>query len=247
MVLLRWGKRFKHGYGGGAVKPDRGKALESFLKGVERGSAAAMVDAGLMYWEMGRKEEGMALYRRAAEMGYPAGQCNLGICYLEADPQEPLKAVQLFHQAAKSGYARAQYNLARCLRKGHGVNCNISEAARWFLRAAEGGNSHAMHNVSKCYSAGEGFTRNMQRAKIWLKRAADHGDKKAQYDHGLELFSSGDHSWRALYYLELATRAGVTEASHIRDVLLQVVSATSRDHAMEAANKWQPTRSHHYR
>lgn len=80
MVLLRWGKRFKHGRG---VRADPKRALEAFLKGAERGSAAAMVDAGLMYWEMGRKEEGKAFYVRAAELGHPAGQCNLGICFLE--------------------------------------------------------------------------------------------------------------------------------------------------------------------
>lgn len=81
MVFLRWGKRFKHGRGG--VKPNLKKALESFLKGAARGSALAMVDAGLVYWEMGEKGKGIALYRKAAELGDPAGLCNLGISYLQ--------------------------------------------------------------------------------------------------------------------------------------------------------------------
>ncbi|KAK8959326.1 F-box protein [Platanthera guangdongensis] len=133
MVLLRWGKRFKHGRG---VRPDPNRALECFLKGSERGSAAAMVDAGLMYWEMGRKEEGRALYSRAAELQHPAAQCNLGICFLEAEPEE---AVKWFFRAAKMGNSRAQYSLALCLHKGRGVKCNLREAARWYLRSAEGG------------------------------------------------------------------------------------------------------------
>lgn len=81
MVLLRWGKRFKHGRGG--VRPNLEKALESFLKGASRGSTMAMVDAGLVYWETGKKEKALALYQRAAVLGDPAGQFNLGISLLQ--------------------------------------------------------------------------------------------------------------------------------------------------------------------
>lgn len=83
MVFLKWGKRFKHGRGG--VKANLNKALDSFLKAAARGSTLAMVDAGLIYWEMGKKEEGIAWYRRAAELGDPAGQCNLAISYLQGN------------------------------------------------------------------------------------------------------------------------------------------------------------------
>lgn len=83
MVLLRWGKRFKHGRGG--VRPNLEKALDSFLKGVARGSTLAMVDAGLVYWETGEKDIAVGLYRRAAELGDAVGQCNLGISYLQGN------------------------------------------------------------------------------------------------------------------------------------------------------------------
>lgn len=81
MFFLARGKKFKHGRGGSPV--DYEKALEAFLNGAARGSTLAMVDAGLLYWDMGNKEEGMKLYRRAAELGHPAGQCNLGLSYLQ--------------------------------------------------------------------------------------------------------------------------------------------------------------------
>ncbi|XWS63712.1 hypothetical protein CRYUN_Cryun06bG0125200 [Craigia yunnanensis] len=80
MVLLRYGKRFKHGRGG--VRRNLEKALDSFLKGTTRGSTLAMVDAGLIYWERGQKEEAIAFYQKAAALGDPAGQCNLGISCL---------------------------------------------------------------------------------------------------------------------------------------------------------------------
>ncbi|GJZ26755.1 F-box protein [Tanacetum coccineum] len=61
------------------------KAMDSFLKGAARGSTLAMVDAGLVYWEIGKKDEGVRMYKRAAELGDPAGQCNLGISYLQGE------------------------------------------------------------------------------------------------------------------------------------------------------------------
>lgn len=81
MVLLRWGKRFRHGHGG--VRPNPQRALEYFLKGAALGSAPAMVDAGVTYWEMGEKEKAMASYEKAADLGHPVGQSNLGTCFLE--------------------------------------------------------------------------------------------------------------------------------------------------------------------
>ena len=61
--------------------------------------------------------------------------------------------------------------------------------ARWFIKAAEGGYVRAMYNLSLCYSCGEGLVHNHQQAKKWMKRAADRGHCKAQFEHGLHLFS----------------------------------------------------------
>ncbi|PWA82158.1 F-box domain [Artemisia annua] len=42
-----------------------------------------MVDAGLVYWEIGKKDECVRMYKRVAELGDSARQCNLGISYLQ--------------------------------------------------------------------------------------------------------------------------------------------------------------------
>ncbi|KAL5569977.1 hypothetical protein UlMin_026552 [Ulmus minor] len=130
--------RFKHGKGG--VRPNLDKALDSFLKGVARGSTLAMVDAGLVYWETGKKGKAVALYKRAAMLGALAGQFNLGISYLQ-------EAVKCFYQSANASYARAQYQLGLCLLHGHGVDKNKYEAARWYVKAAEGGYLRAMYII----------------------------------------------------------------------------------------------------
>lgn len=236
MLLLHWGKRFKHGHGG--VRPNLDKALDSFLKGAARGSALAMVDAGLIYWELGQKDKAVALYRKAAELGDPAGQCNLAISFLQAEPPNLKEAVTWLYRASIAGHVRSQYQLALCLHQGQGVNCNIKDAARWYLKAAEGGYVRAMYNVSLCYSSGEGLVRSHQLARKWMKRAADRGHTKAQFEHGLALFSEGD-MMKAVVYLELATRAGERAAAHVKNVILQRLSATSRDRVMLLADNWQ--------
>ncbi|PIN09982.1 hypothetical protein CDL12_17427 [Handroanthus impetiginosus] len=237
MVLLKWGKRFKHGRGG--VKPNLSKALDSFLKGAARGSTLAMVDAGLIFWEMGKKDEAIAWYRRAAELGDPAGQCNLAISYLQANPPNSKEAIEWLYKASIASHVRAQYQLARCLHEGQGVEQSLEEAARWYLRAAEGGYVRAMYNTSLCYSLGEGLWQSHRLARKWMKRAADCGHSRAQYDHGLTLVLEGD-TMKALVYLELATRAGEMAATHIKNDILHELSAASRDKAMHLADNWRP-------
>lgn len=236
MVLLRLGKRYKHGRAG--VRPDKEKALESFLKGVERGSTLAMVDAGLVYWEMGKRELGFGFYERAALLGDPSAMCNLALALLQADFSNPKEAVKWLLRSASAGHIRAQYQLALCLHHGRGTGRNLSEAAKWYLKAAEGGYVRAMYNVSLCYSVGEGFAKSHPQAKKWMRRAADHGHSKAQFEHGLNLFSEGDLS-KAVVYLELASRAGETGASHVKDVIVQQLSAAYLDRAMRLADNWR--------
>ncbi|KAL3511329.1 hypothetical protein ACH5RR_030730 [Cinchona calisaya] len=235
--FLKRGKRFKHGRCG--VKPDLNKALDSFLQGAARGYTLAMVDAGLIYWEMGNREKGIALYRKAAELGDPKGQCNLAISFLQADPPSYKEAVKWLYRASFAGYARAQYQLALCLHQGRGVDQNLTEAARWYRRAAEGGYARAMYNTSLCYSFGKGLVQNDTFANRWMMRAAAVGHSKAQLEHGLGLYSEGDEI-NAVVYLELATLAGETSAAHVKNSILQGMSRTSRARAMRLADERRP-------
>lgn len=242
MLFLREGKRYKHGRGG--EKRNLSEALDFFLKGAARGSTLAMVDAGLVYWEMGRREEGIGLYRKAAELGDPVGQCNLGISLLQGNPPDPEEAVKWLYKASVAGHVRAQYQLALSLHKRHSPNSNLQEAAKWCLKAAEGGYARAMYNTALCYSDGEGLMQSHKLAKKWMKRAADRGHRKAQLKHGLSLFNNGE-MMQAVVYLELAARAGEAAADPLKNVILQQMSASSRDRAMLLANSWRALPSSH--
>ncbi|CAN6228521.1 unnamed protein product [Urochloa humidicola] len=256
-AMHAYGRRVKHGpvagtaaasrgvggSGGGRHEAERQRALGLFRRAARLGSAAAMVDAGLMCWEEGRREEAVEYYRSAAELGHAVGMCNLGVSYLEADPPKAEEAIRWFYPSASAGNARAQYNLGLCLQNGKGIKRNQKEAAKWYLRAAEGGNVRAMYNISLCYSYGEGLAQDPVRAKRWLQLAADCGHKKALYECGIKLCASGDKV-KSLTYLELATRRGETAAAHMRDVILESLSAASVQRALSDADKWKPRALH---
>ncbi|PUZ47622.1 hypothetical protein GQ55_7G181000 [Panicum hallii var. hallii] len=252
-ALHAYGRRVKHGPvagaaargggGGGRIEAERQRALGLFRRAARLGSAAAMVDAGLMCWEEGRRVEAVEYYRSAAELGHPVGMCNLGVSYLEADPPKAEQAIRWFYPSASAGNARAQYNLGLCLQNGKGIKRNQKEAAKWYLRAAEGGNVRAMYNICLCYSYGEGLAQDPVRAKRWLQLAADCGHKKALYECGIKLCAAGDKV-KSLTYLELATRRGETAAAHMRDVILESLSAASTQRALSDADKWKPRALH---
>ncbi|MBA0760119.1 hypothetical protein Gotri_022897 [Gossypium trilobum] len=183
-------------------------------------------------------EEAIALYQKAAALGDAAGQCNLGISYLNTQPLNHKEAVKWLHQASVGGHVRAQYQLALCLHQGLGVEQNLQEAVKWYLKAAEGGYVRAMYNASLCYTFGEGLSHSRRQARKWMKRAADRGHGKAQFEHGLALFSEGE-LLKAIVYLELATRSGETAATHVKNAILQQLSATSRDLALRLTDNWR--------
>lgn len=49
---------------------------------------------------------------------------------------------------------------------------------------------------------------------------------------------------RALVYLELATRAGETAASHVRDVIVESLPPERREQALQSVDKWKPLQFH---
>ncbi|KAL6650898.1 hypothetical protein ACP70R_009823 [Stipagrostis hirtigluma subsp. patula] len=256
-ALHAHGRRVKHGPvagaaaaaarggggGGGRYEAERQRALVLFRRAARLGSAAAMVDAGLMCWEEGRREEAMDYYRSAAELGHPVGMCNLGVSYLEANPPKAEEAVRWFHPSAYAGNVRAQYNLALCLQNGKGIERNQKEAAKWYLRAAAGGNIRAMYNISLCYNFGEGLAQDPARAKRWMQLAAECGHKKALYECGIKLCAAGD-TVKCLTYLELATRRGEAAAAHMRDAIIGSLSAANVQRALFDADEWKPRAPH---
>lgn len=83
------------------------------------------------------RAEALIWYRRAAEQGHGAAQCNLGTSLYNgwgtaADPQG---AIDWWLHAAVGGNARAMFNLGTVVAKGRYVQRDFPRAYRWMMEA----------------------------------------------------------------------------------------------------------------
>jgi TPR repeat protein len=60
-----------------------------------------------------------------------------------------MEAVRLYKLVAEQGHALGQFRLALCLRNGHGVVKNKSEAMRYLKLAAHQGHADAAAEIAK--------------------------------------------------------------------------------------------------
>ncbi|CAL5189042.1 unnamed protein product [Lathyrus oleraceus] len=207
MVMLMWGKRFKHGKRG--VCRNTEKALDMFTKAAARGSALAMVDAGLIYWERvepPNTEQALKWLYKASKGGNVRAQYQLALClHRDGGSRSNIReAVKWYMKAAEGGYVRAMYNTSLCYSLGEGLTRNHRIARKWMKRAADRGHSKAQfeHGLA-LYSDGD-----MIKALVYLELASRAGEKGASHVknvivHRLSAVSQNHamhlaNSWRAL-------------------------------------------------
>ena len=141
---------------------------------------------GVKAYNVGNYTEAVKCFRKAAEQGYAAAQCNLGVCYeyskgLTKDLNE---AVKWYRKAVEQGYAHAQYRLALCYDNGRGVQKDYSKAVKFYRKAAEQGNVYAQYNLGVSYEYSTGVAKDLNEAVKWYRKAAEQGYAHAQYKLG---------------------------------------------------------------
>jgi TPR repeat protein len=169
---------------GQGVKKDMKKAMDFYMKAADGGSVHAMVNAGHHYENTNQPAKGVALYKKAANLGYAMAQYNLGNNYLygQGVKQSYADAAHWFEKAALQGYREAQANYANILNNGYGaVEVNVLEAEKWYLCAANQGDAMAMCSLGKMYMRGRVIPVNMAKAKYWFKKSAAGGEKEAVF------------------------------------------------------------------
>ena len=126
--------------------------------------------------------EAVKWFRKAADMGEPNAQYNLGICYYNGQgvKQNFEEAVKWLKKAAEQGIVFAQYNLGVCYYSGQGVKQDFEEAVKWFRIAADQEFPAALYNLGLCYATGKGVKKNRSEAKKWFRKAAGLGNASAQ-------------------------------------------------------------------
>src|SRR5262249_21697897 len=149
--------------------------------------------------------EALRLYLKAAELGDPQAQTNVGAIFQDGAgvDRNPDEAMKWYLRAANGGNVQAEKNLgdlyidkslpAECRdpRTGefHGEGCfwiraspdpNITEGLKWYLKAAEQGHPGAMTNLGRLYALGYGVKTDCVTAGKWLKKAAAAGNQAAK-------------------------------------------------------------------
>ena len=156
------------------------------------GPTAPVADAGVdlpgLYADAQRRldvkdKSGVAILRRAANLGYPLAQFDLAKLYEAGDvglPKDVAEARRWTERAAQSGERRAMHNLALYYFEGTGGPKNLALAAQWFRRAADLGLIDSQYNLARLYEGGFGVTENHAEAYKWYLIAARSGDGESR-------------------------------------------------------------------
>ena len=178
------GKAYQYGKG---VKKDLMRATRCYLAAVRNdeegaeGWAKALFKVGVSY----RSGRGVAqdrakatyYYTKAAELGHPKAQYDLGVMMYLGDEAaggagvDFQRAAELFRAAADQGHAKAQYNLGVCYKFGRGVAADPVKAVELYRKAAEeGGRVSALLALGVCYKNGIGVAKDIDCAmEMWQK------------------------------------------------------------------------------
>jgi TPR repeat protein len=125
-------------------------------------------------------------FRRAAELGHPKAQNDLGWLLQNGwgVPRDDAQAADWYRRSATQGYAFAQVNLGWMYQNGRGVARDHAEAVRWYRLAVAQGNVTAMDNLGIMYRDGLGVPRDYAQAVTLFRKAAAAGDRFGQTDLG---------------------------------------------------------------
>ena len=244
--------------------PAESGPLAWFLKGAERGHAAAQHSLGRLYkhgWGVPADEsKSLMWFRLAAKQGHAEAQGDLGRLYEtgESVPQDYDKALKWYRRAAKRGHAHATRLLARCYATGTGAPVDKVAAARLYSVAVELGDRSAAADLRRLTSEGwnrPGVDQSGELAfdrvewREWCRRAAEAGHAEAQALLGSSYLQDGrlDHepsvsalrsaTWaKALaWYTKAAEQGCVQGQVGLAEMYLHGYKAAVDEHGSEAA------------
>ena len=165
-----------------------------------------------------------ALYRQAADRGYPKSMCALGNLYVAGRgvPKDEAKGAALCHQAAERGEPDAQTDLGNFYLQGIGVSHDMAQARHWYELAAAQGQPNAEFVLGEIYWNGDGIARDRAKAaELW----------KAAYKGGRVDAASLLAAWLFSSWMSAHPRGDVTvldEAIQYQEVAVRTASEAKR-------------------
>lgn len=151
-------------------------------------------------------------------------------------------AYQLLKPEAEAGDRQAQYYLGVMLRKGLGIDRDLSAAANWFTKAAKQGQREAINTLATLYRLGEGMPQDHQQALRWYQEAAKFGFENAQYRIAL-MYHEGlgvpkDVAEAYKWAFISAAQGGQPEPARLRDRLAKQLSPSQIQQAQREGNRF---------
>jgi TPR repeat protein len=124
------------------------------------------------------------LYLRAAELGFPPAQHQLGTAYEHGHfglPVDPRRSIQFYAMAAERSHPEAELALSGWYLTGAEgvVQQSDAQAYHWARKAAEKGLSKAEYAVGYYTENGVGVEADKAEALRWYNKAAAKGNKRA--------------------------------------------------------------------
>ena len=209
--------------------------LKALLQNAPRNDWGSRLFAGIAYFQLGKKKEGMDCICANIDYGHEK-DVSRRILNLMAkgtlDPEEwkkvlekeidldggfsggredPREALNRFAEPAKNGNPSAQCLMGdnHCLLREYG------EAGEWYRKAADQNYSKAQKALGDLYARGDGVGRNVPKALELYKKAAKQGLAEAKKAMG-DLYASGDgigkNVPKALELYQEAAKQGLAEA-----------------------------------
>jgi TPR repeat protein len=178
--------------------------------------------------------------RRAAEMGSPEAQLQLGMLYLQPEMgrEHGNDAMRWFTRAAISGLALAEYNLALMHLRGLGTPVNRVEAERWLRKAVRHRVEAARSRLGRLLL--EDADPERQREGFMLIRDSAKAGEAGGLNALAYCFESGTGTAadmkKAASLYHRAARAGSTDAMHSLGDLYSLGKGVQKD--LQEAFTW---------
>ncbi|CCH54966.1 hypothetical protein BN8_04191 [Fibrisoma limi BUZ 3] len=175
--------------------------------------ADSCYEVGYQYYQVRDYKKAIYWYQKAANLGSPIGQTNLGYMYEHelGVARNYTEALKWYQKAATAGNADGQNNLGSMYYNGLGTSKDYTQALKWYRAAAEQGNAGGQINLGIMYDEGHGVAANKTEALKWYMRAANQGNADGQYYVGT-LYELGEgveqNENKAVQWYRVSARQG---------------------------------------
>lgn len=165
---------------GGGVEKNLGKAEEIYQQLADKNNARGTNLLAMLKEDQGKKEEAIELYLKAAKLGSPSANNNLGMLY--ENNHDYVKAKEMYEIAIKEhNSSYAMMSLGDLYSDGLGGEENTELAEKWYKESIQSGNDYAITRLGMLYGNLEKYDEAIKCYEVAIKK----GDPVAMNSMGL--------------------------------------------------------------